>query len=174
MASMARREPYTLIHARGVTGRLQSIDANYGRLIREKVDEQLLFAPSVETRNRKPMRLPAPIGAEWEIRSGPGNRLRVLYGTNKEQRTVQILAIGERAGPVVVTRNGKAVAVIGGGRDEDEVERLLLAYSPKLQAMREKSRKQIREGDFLTHEEYWAEVESPRASKRRGRKRKPA
>ena len=78
------------------------------------------------------------------------------------------------AGPVVVTRNGKAVAVIVGVQDDEEVERLLMAYSPRLQAILEASRKQIREGEVLSHEEFWAEVEASRAAKRRGRKRKPA
>jgi prevent-host-death family protein len=76
------------------------------------------------------------------------------------------------AGPVVVTRNGRPVAVIVGVQDEDEIERLLMAYSPRLQAILEESRKQIREGDVLSHEEFWAEVETSRASKQRGRKRK--
>ena len=76
------------------------------------------------------------------------------------------------AGPVVVTRNGRAVAVIVGVKDEDEIERLLMAYSPQLQAILEASRKQIREGDVLGHEEFWAEVEASRASKRPARKRK--
>ena len=53
------------------------------------------------------------------------------------------------SGPVVITRNGRAVAVILGIQDEDEIERLLMAYSPKLQAILEKSRKRIREGDVL-------------------------
>jgi prevent-host-death family protein len=74
------------------------------------------------------------------------------------------------AGPVVVTRNGKAVAVIVGVHDEDEIERLLMAYSPRLQAVLEASRKQIREGDVLSHEEFWAEVEASRAPKPRKRK----
>src|SRR5437763_2756455 len=73
-------------------------------------------------------------------------------------------------GPVVVTRNGRPVAVIVGVQDEDEIERLLMAYSPRLQAILEKSRKQIRESDVLSHEEFWAEVEASRASRPRGRK----
>jgi prevent-host-death family protein len=76
------------------------------------------------------------------------------------------------AGPIVVTRNGRPVAVIVGVQDEDEIERLLMAYSPKLQAILEASRKQIREGDVLSHEEFWAEVETSRASSRGARKRK--
>ena len=35
------------------------------------------------------------------------------------------------SGPVIITRNGKAVAVMLAGTDDDELERLILAYSPK-------------------------------------------
>lgn len=76
------------------------------------------------------------------------------------------------SGPVVVTRNGRPVAVIVGVHDEDEIKRLLMAYSPRLQAILKESRKQIREGDVLGHEEFWAEVEASRVEKPRGRKRK--
>src|SRR5260370_28668559 len=76
------------------------------------------------------------------------------------------------AGPVVVTRNGRPVAVIVGVQDEDEIERLLMAYSPRLQAILDASRKQIREGDVLSHDEFWAEVEASRTSGQPGRKRK--
>src|SRR5882724_3514813 len=76
------------------------------------------------------------------------------------------------AGPVVVTRNGRPVAVIVGVQDEDEIERLLMAYSPRLQAILEASRKQVREGQVLGHEEFWSDVEASRASQRRRRKRR--
>jgi prevent-host-death family protein len=36
--------------------------------------------------------------------------------------------------PVVVTKNGKPVAVLIGTSDEDEIERLILAHSKKLRA----------------------------------------
>ena len=71
-------------------------------------------------------------------------------------------------GPVVVTRNGRPVAVIVGVDDEDEIERLLMAYSPRLQAILEASRKQIREGEAIGHEKIWAEVEASRTPERRG------
>jgi prevent-host-death family protein len=88
----------------------------------------------------------------------------------KSQLSAFLKASGN--GPVVVTRNGRPVAVIVGVQDEDEIERLLLAYSPRLQAILEQSRKQIREGEVLGHDEFWAEVEASRAAKPRGRKRK--
>ncbi len=77
------------------------------------------------------------------------------------------------SGPVVVTRNGKAVAVLVAVHDDDEIERLLMAHSPKLQAVLEKSRKEIREGSALSHNEFWAKVGANRRPKRRTATRKP-
>lgn len=98
IVTMARRHPYTLIYARGVTQHLKSIDAKYDNLIRQTMEEQLRFEPGVETRNRKPMRQPAPFAAQWEIRFGPNDRFRILYDIDEEQRAVQIVAIGEKEG----------------------------------------------------------------------------
>jgi mRNA-degrading endonuclease RelE of RelBE toxin-antitoxin system len=96
MDIMARRQPYTLAFASEVTRHLRAIDAKYHALIRQKVGEQLRFAPAVETTNRKPLRQPAPFGATWEVRFGPDNRFRVLYDIDEDTRVVRILAIGEK------------------------------------------------------------------------------
>jgi prevent-host-death family protein len=42
-------------------------------------------------------------------------------------------------GPVVITRNGKAVAVLVSPVDDDDVESLVLARSPRLQRLLKKS-----------------------------------
>lgn len=63
------------------------------------------------------------------------------------------------AGPVVVTRNGRPVAVLVGIQDEEEIERLLMAYSPRLRSILDQSRRQIDAGQGLGHEEFWSEVE---------------
>lgn len=95
---MARRQPYTLIYARGIIKHLKSIDAKYDSLIRQNIEEQLQFEPSVETKNRKPLRQPAPFAAQWEICFGPDNRFRVLYDIDAENHAVEIVAIGEKEG----------------------------------------------------------------------------
>jgi mRNA-degrading endonuclease RelE of RelBE toxin-antitoxin system len=95
---MARRRPYTLAFASEVTRHLRAIDAKHHALIREKIGEQLRFEPATEITNRKPLRQPALFGATWEIRFGPDNRFRVLYDIDIENRTIQILAIGEKQG----------------------------------------------------------------------------
>ena len=61
------------------------------------------------------------------------------------------------AGPVVVTRNGRAVAVIVGVRDDDEIERLLMAYSPHLRGILDRSRQQFRDGNWLPEDEFWSQ-----------------
>src|SRR5437879_4629391 len=68
-------------------------------------------------------------------------------------------------GPVVVTRNGRPVAVIVGVQDEDEIERLLMAYSPQLRAILEQSRQQFREGQCLSEEEFWSQFDQAQTSK---------
>ena len=69
-------------------------------------------------------------------------------------------------GPVVVTRNGRPVAVIVGVQDEDAIERLLMAYSPQLRALLDRSRQQFREGQWLSEEEFWSQFEHTQPSKR--------
>jgi|GraSoiStandDraft_16_1057320.scaffolds.fasta_scaffold233696_2 mRNA-degrading endonuclease RelE of RelBE toxin-antitoxin system len=93
---MARRQPYTLAFASAATGHLRAIDAKYHNLVRENISERLRFEPGAETKNRKPLRQPAPFAATWEIRFGPENRFRVLYDIDEQARMVQILAIGEK------------------------------------------------------------------------------
>src|SRR5438132_5854311 len=65
-------------------------------------------------------------------------------------------------GPVIVTRNGKAVAVLLAVTDDDELERLVLAHSPKFQALLDKSRRQIEETGGIPHDQFWREVEAER------------
>ena len=67
-------------------------------------------------------------------------------------------------GPVVITRNGRPVAVLLGVADEEEIERLLMAYSPRLRAILDRSRVQIGKGENVAHEQLWTEDEPPATS----------
>jgi hypothetical protein len=51
------------------------------------------------------------------------------------------------------------VAVLLAVEDEEELERLILAYSPKFQAIMRRGKAQIEAGESLSHEEIWEEVE---------------
>src|SRR3954454_19491136 len=78
-------------------------------------------------------------------------------------------------GPVIITRNGKAVAVLLAVTDEDELERLVLAHSPKFQAILDKSRRQIDETGGIPHDEFWRQGEAEgraRAGKESGGRRR--
>ena len=78
-------------------------------------------------------------------------------------------------GPVVITRNGKAVAVLLSVTDEEDLERLLMAHSPRLQALLNAARQRIRAGQGIPEEQFWAEVEAEQAAKpRRTRRKKTA
>jgi prevent-host-death family protein len=58
-------------------------------------------------------------------------------------------------GPVVITRNGKAVAVLVAPADDEDLERLVLSRSPRFQALLEKSRRSVRAGKGLPAKEVW-------------------
>jgi len=62
-------------------------------------------------------------------------------------------------GPVIVTKNGKPVAVLVSLEDEDEIERMVLAYSPKFQGILQAARQQIKKDGGIEHEAFWQKVE---------------
>lgn len=75
--------PLTEEHFRALTLRQQ-------RIVLDGVDRQLTHEPTVETRNRKPMR-PNPI-APWELRIG---ELRVYYDIEETPEPVVLIrAVG--------------------------------------------------------------------------------
>ncbi len=94
---MSRKEPYELVYDPLVKEHLRAIVSKHHSLILDSIEEQLLFEPEVETRNRKPLQQlqqPFLLGARWELRLGPGNRFRVYYKIESEERQVKVLAVG--------------------------------------------------------------------------------
>lgn len=61
-------------------------------------------------------------------------------------------------GPVVITRNGKAAAVLLVPYDDDDLERLMLGRSPRFQAMLDRSRQSIKAGKGLSERAFWQTV----------------
>jgi PHD/YefM family antitoxin component YafN of YafNO toxin-antitoxin module len=80
-------------------------------------------------------------------------------------------------GPIVITRNGKAAAVLLVPNDDDDLERLMLARSPRFQALLNRSRQSIEQGKGLPAAGFWQAVRKraaerkAAASKGRGSKR---
>ena len=61
-------------------------------------------------------------------------------------------------GPVIITRKGKTAAVLIAPKDDEDLERLLLARSPHFQALLNKSRQSIKAGKGLSRDEFWKAV----------------
>lgn len=85
---------FNIEYGEGVVEDLKGISASKRKRILDKMDEQLLHEPSVETRNKKiieglepPWEHEKPI---WELRVG---EFRVFYDVNEEEGRVVVRAV---------------------------------------------------------------------------------
>lgn len=82
--------PYRIEYSPEAEEHLRFLTTRQRVTVLDSVDEQLMYEPTVETRNRKPMR-PNPV-APWELRIGS---LRVYYDVEEEpEPVVHIRAVG--------------------------------------------------------------------------------
>jgi mRNA-degrading endonuclease RelE of RelBE toxin-antitoxin system len=72
---------------------------NEQNVILDAIEAQLLYEPTIETRNLK--RLRPNQKAEWELRVG---KFRIFYDVNNQMRIVSIEAIGLKIGSNVFFR----------------------------------------------------------------------
>lgn len=61
---------------------------------------------------------------------------------------------------VVITRNGKAIGVLLPIEDDEELERLVLAYSKQFRTLLETARKEIADGKGVKHDDFWKSVQT--------------
>ena len=61
----------------------------------------------------------------------------------------------EAEGPIVITRNGRAAGVLLAPLNDEDLESLLIARSPRLQALLAKSRRSIQAGKGLSSRDFW-------------------
>jgi len=94
--------------------------------------------------------------------------MKIASVANVKARLSAYLRASAR-GPVVITKNGKPVGVLLSVGDEEELERLLMAYSPKLRSILDAARERIRQGAGIPHEQFWADVERTGRPKKRPR-----
>jgi prevent-host-death family protein len=78
----------------------------------------------------------------------------------------------ENEGPVIITRNGKAAAVLLAPKNNDDLERLLLAHPRRFQSLLNKSRRSIKAGKGVSHGEFWKAVARRHRTKRSSKVRK--
>ena len=78
----------------------------------------------------------------------------------------------ENEGPVIITRNGKPAAVLLAPKNNDDLERLMLAHSRRFQSLLNKSRRSIKAGKGVSNGEFWKTVARSHRAKRPAKVRK--
>ncbi len=58
-------------------------------------------------------------------------------------------------GPVIVTKNGRPVAVLISILEDDELERLVLAHTPRFRRLLDAAEQRIQQTGGVGHEEFW-------------------
>ena len=67
-------------------------------------------------------------------------------------------------GPVIITKNGRPAAVLIAVPDDDELERLILAHTPRFRRFLAAVRGRIQETGGIEHKAFWQSVEEETAS----------
>ncbi len=84
--------------------------------------------------------------------------MRIAPLADVKARLSAYLEQAEREGPIIITRNGRAVAVLLALLDDDDLESLILARSPRFQALLNNSRQSIKAGKGLAQKDFWKAV----------------
>jgi prevent-host-death family protein len=85
--------------------------------------------------------------------------MKIVPVAEVEARFSAYLRASQEEGPIVVTKNGRPVAMLVAVSNEDELERLILAHSPKLREILDAAEQRIQEGEGIAHGDFWREVE---------------
>ena len=81
----------------------------------------------------------------------------------KDQFSAYVEAAKES--PIVVTKNGKPVALITPILEDDDLDSLLLAHNRRFNKLLNDAWEQAKSGDVLTSDQFWAEIKKRRAAK---------
>lgn len=84
--------------------------------------------------------------------------MKIIPLSEAKNKLSSIVVEAEEA-PVVLTRNGKAVAVLIAPTDEDDLEQLVFSRSKKLKGLLEQRQAQIERGEFKTANDFFAALE---------------
>ena len=93
--------------------------------------------------------------------------MRIAPLADVKARLSAYLEQAENEGPVVITRNGRPVAVLLAPYDDDDLENILIARSPRFQAVLNQSRQSIKAGKGLSDKDFWKTV-AQRGKKTKG------
>ena len=97
--------------------------------------------------------------------------MRIAPLADVKARLSAYLEESRTKGPLVITKNGRPVGVLIAPEDEGDLERIVLARSPRFQALLARSRRSIAEGKGLSEQEFWSQVEKRPTKPRRSRRK---
>jgi len=70
--------------------------------------------------------------------------------------------------PVIITRNGKAVAaIVSTPEDPEELERFILVHTPTFRRILDEADRRIERGGGLSETEFWSRAERQHRSRKR-------
>lgn len=95
---MPRSLQFEIVFDDAVATHFSAIDRRDRSAILDVIQQQLGHEADVLTRNRKPLRIPNSLSANWELRCGKNNRYRVFYDLDVDERKVVVLAVGRKVG----------------------------------------------------------------------------
>ena len=81
----------------------------------------------------------------------------------KDQLSAYI--VESQKSPVIITKNGKPVAVLSGLNGEDDLDAIVLEHNPKLARLLARARAQVQRTGGIPHAEFWKRVRKRRARK---------
>jgi len=65
-------------------------------------------------------------------------------------------------GPIIVTKNGRPVAALVSVTEEGELERLVLAHTPKFRHLLDAAERRIQRTGGVKHQDFWASIKADR------------
>jgi hypothetical protein len=95
---MVRRGSFAVSYAPVARDHLRGIRRRDLAIIRVAIEANLFDEPTKETANRRPLSPTTELEAEWELRCGPNNHVRIFYSVDERLRQVHIVAIGVKRG----------------------------------------------------------------------------
>ena len=63
-------------------------------------------------------------------------------------------------GPVIVTKHGRPVAVLVSMLEDDELERFILAHTPRFRRLLDAAEERIQQPGGVKHDDFWASLKT--------------
>lgn len=83
----------------------------------------------------------------------------------KDQLSAYI--VEAKKSPVVITKNGRPVALLTGLDENDDLDTLALVHNPRFMQMLEEARERVRQTGGIPSKEFWASVKKRPARKKK-------